>query len=99
MSRLFNTPTRLFNAQAANANSQAFPSAGDYITLIASGTFGGGTITVQVSPDNGTTWISTSATLTAAGVTNFIGGEGLLFRLALTGATNPSISAWVAFQD
>lgn len=95
-----NTPTQLFNAQTANGSSGAFPSAGDYITLVASGAFGGATITVEVSPNGGTTWVATDAMLTAAGVKNFIGGEGLLFRLTLSGATGTtSVSAWVAFQD
>lgn len=94
-----NTPTKLLDNVAATVNSGTFPSAGDFMSLVASGGFGGGTLTVQVSPDGGTTWINTPATLTAAGVTNFIGGEGLLFRLALTGAAGASLTAWVAFQD
>lgn len=95
-----NTPTKLFNAQTANGSSQVFPSAGDYITLIAQGVFGGATITVELSPDGGTTWVATSAVLTATGVQNFIGGEGLKFRLTLSGATGTTnVNAWVAFQD
>lgn len=95
-----NTPTKLFTLQTANGSTAKFVSSGDFMSLIASGTFGGATITVEVSPDDGTTWIATSATLTAAGVTNFIGGEGLRFRFTLSGATGPtSVNAWVAFQD
>lgn len=94
-----NTPTQLFTNQAANGASSAITSAGEYMTLVVAGTFGGGTVTIQCSPNGGTTWVDTEATFTAAGVKNIIGGEGLQFRLNLTGATSPSLNAWVAFQD
>ncbi len=94
-----NTPTQLFNSQASNASSSTFVSRGGFVTLLAAGTFGSGTITVQASPDGGTTWIDTIATLTAAGVVNFISGAGVTYRLNLTGSTTPSINAWVAYES
>lgn len=95
-----NTPTQLFaNLNTATGTSNAFPSSGDYLSVVASGTFGGGTLTVEVSPDSGSTWVPTSVSLTAPGIANFIGGEGLQFRLSFSGGAAPALNAWVAFQD
>lgn len=94
-----NTPTQLFSARSTNGQSAVFPSRGVYATVIASGTFSGGTITVQASPDGGTTWVDTNATLAAAGLVNFIAGDGISYRLNLSGAGTPSIDAWVAFES
>jgi len=67
--------------------------------------FGSGTVTVQVSPDGGTTFIDipdqsgTAITFTANGVTNFeLYGNGdpistgsVQIRLALAGSTAPTV--------
>ena len=67
--------------------------------------FGSGTVTLRMSPDGGTTFIDmpdqtgSAITFTADGVTNFelygnqnpIGTEEVVFRLALTGSTSPTI--------
>lgn len=65
-----------------------------------SGTFGGGTASVQRSFDGGTTWLTVSrdsagnaASYTAAA--DVIGEEpekGVLYRLSLSGATGPSLA-------
>jgi hypothetical protein len=63
------------------------------------GNFGGGTATLQMSPDNGTTWINvdrpgdTYVTFTADGSGGFELGLCLL-RFNLTAATAPSV--WVS---
>ena len=59
----------LFTVQAANGNSASvgLPDGGAEYTAYAWGGFAGGTITIYVSPDNGTTWISTAVTFAAAG--------------------------------
>lgn len=57
------------------------------------GTWGSGTLTVQYSPDNGTTWITVSGvSLTANGSATMGGVPGDLFRPVLAGATNPSLT-------
>ena len=70
------------------------------------GTFGSGTVTLQASPDGGTTFIDipdaigSSITFTANGMTNFElygnadidSDEQVIIRLALAGATSPSIT-------
>lgn len=87
---------KLLDAVTANANSDAIVWKGGTGLLVATGTWGSGTIAVQISPDGGTTWIGlTSITMTANGTKEFTAPAAKL-RLALTGATNPSLTAWVA---
>jgi hypothetical protein len=70
--------------------------------VVASGTWGSGTLTLQTSPDGGATWFNAAAGITANGVIAF--GSPLvvpqataaltqrLFRLVLSGATSPSLA-------
>lgn len=66
------------------------------------GTFGGGTLTLQWSPDLGVTWMNvdrsgdTFVTLTAAGQGGFELGPCRL-QVVLTGATAPNIVSGVEF--
>lgn len=93
-----NSPTQLFTGRTTNGQSGTFKSFGGFVSLIVAGTFSGGTVTVQVSPDNGTTWVDSEVTLTAAGIKNFISGEGLLYRISLASAASPNLNAWVAYE-
>lgn len=70
---------------------------GRKLVVIAAGTWGSGTLTPQISPDSGTTWVSTpeAVTLTANGSKVFTVPDGCLFRLTFTGSTDPALSAWV----
>ncbi|UVO33789.1 hypothetical protein KUL72_19905 [Bradyrhizobium arachidis] len=83
----------------ANGASTPVPWSGGFGTVAAWGTFGGGTVTLQMSPDNGNTWINvdrssdTYVTFTANGQGDFQLGLCLL-RFNLTGATAPSV--WVS---
>ena len=58
----------------------------------AFGTFGGGTIALQVSPDGGTTWFNVDTT-TANAYKVIKPITALLGRFTLTGATAPSLTA------
>lgn len=65
--------------------------------IVASGSFGGGTLTLEVSPDGGTTWVATTSTLTAAGV---IVAEVPSFaaarvRATLGSSTTPNLNVWL----
>lgn len=67
---------------------------GGFNTLYASGTFGGGTLTIQASP-NGTDWFSIpSGTLSAAGVLNFTVRAGKV-RLVVVGGSGWNLDWWV----
>jgi hypothetical protein len=66
-------------------------------TFWASGTFGGGTLTLECSRDGGTTWLScdrggtTITTFTSNSVGNFQLNAKYKVRATLTGATSPNI--------
>lgn len=93
------TPTQVFTAKTANGNTANLYALGRHITVAVSGTFDGSTVKVQVSPDEGTTWIDTTTSLTAAGVVEVTYGEGMLLRLNLSSAgAATSINAWVAYR-
>lgn len=93
-----NNPSILFTAQALAGSSPVFISQGKYITLLSSGVFNGASLTVDVSAD-GTTWVPAGVSVTAAGVANFLLGQGLKVRLTLgsVGAST-SVTAAVAFE-
>jgi len=73
------------------------------VAVLAAGNFGGGTLTLQTSPDGGTTWFNCAAGITGSNAIVFgtpqviertlTSNVSRLFRLSLTGATNPSIRA------
>lgn len=86
--------TSLWSSQASNTTSAEFPL--DGITpLTILGTFGGATVTLQVSTDGGTTWLDYQA-WTSALCVNVNIPTAMLGRLVLTGATGTtSISATV----
>lgn len=58
--------------------------------LTVGGTFGSGTVTLQVRGDNGT-WYSTSNTYTAADSVNLEFLRPATVRVNLSGATSPSL--------
>ncbi|MDA9453072.1 hypothetical protein XI00_02000 [Bradyrhizobium sp. CCBAU 21359] len=68
-------------------------------TVVAWGTFGGGTVSLQMSVDNGATWMNVDrgtdsfVSFTAPGNGGFQLGLCLL-RFNLTGATSPNV--WVS---
>jgi hypothetical protein len=59
-------------------------------------TFGSGTLTLMVSPDGGTTWISTGNTITSATASTKVAAtftvNGTMFRWTLTGSTTPTLA-------
>lgn len=71
--------------------------------FIAYGTFGGGTLKLQCSHDDGTTWTDVDragdsfVTFTANGQGGFELGKCLL-RVSLSGSTAPSINSGVEFS-
>ena len=92
---------RLFNAQAANGNSAVFsikrdvPAEGVQMELYVLGTLGGGTVVLQASPDGGTTWQTITSAITTVGRTLITVCSQCPLRLNLSGATSPSVNAWI----
>lgn len=75
---------------------------GDYIWRV-SGTFGGGTATLQTLDLDGTTWINVrnqantaDLTMTAAGSVGVGIGQGATVRVQITGATGASLNSSLA---
>lgn len=90
-----------FSAQTADANSASmrciFPSGRGQFS--AWGTFGGGTVTLQFSPDGGTAWVNVKdkdgndIAYTSARAINIETPHGELLRCVLSGSTSASINA------
>lgn len=81
-------------ALAADGASPGVAFQGGIGTFFAVGTFGGGTLTLQIlAPDNAT-WLPVGAGITAAGLANFSAPAGSL-RVSMAGSTTPSVQAWV----
>lgn len=83
----------LSNAFSANGSSSSRQWHGGTGHMVASGTFGSGTLTVQYSDDSGSTWYGTK-TLTASGDVEFSFPPGLV-RMTLSGATGPDFKGWL----
>ena len=88
-----------FATLTANGSSAAIAwSGGPIRTLRAAGTFGGGTLALKISVDNGSTWEAvtdgtTAASLTATGQINVELHGSFLVRVTLSGATSPNIAS------
>lgn len=90
MSRIY----QLFAGQGDNGDSESVQvRAGEHI-IMGGGTFGGGTLAAEFSPDGGTTWVVV-ASMTAQGSVAFKVPPGRI-RAALSGATTPDLNAWTA---
>lgn len=97
----YSTELSLLSAASANVNGAAVDWGGGRGVFAAFGTFGGGTVTLQWTPDGGTDWLpvdasgNTFTTLTAAGAGGFE-LPACQIRAVLAGATSPSVSATAA---
>jgi len=92
---------KLFDGQSADGQSDSIEHTGGRRTAIITGDFGGGTVTIQISPDGGTTWVTMTdqdgtdkewtddATVTIGPL------DSCHMRFDLTGATNPDLDAWL----
>lgn len=76
----------------------ADPEARHEGNLTADGTFGSGTLKLQLSHDNGSTWTDADATNLA-----FTENKSMNFnlpackiRLNLSGSTNPNLNVWIS---
>lgn len=99
---------RVFTDQAANGNSievllprnEATGKRADGpVTVHLADDIGGGNIQLEVSPDDGTTWIPIGATITTLIAFAYQSVVGTRLRLALAGSTTPNLDAWIAVAD
>lgn len=73
--------------------SKNIPVSGEYM-FFATGIFGGGTLSLEASPDNGANWFTVDQ-LSEAGrlIRYLVSGERI--RLCLDGATAPNINSGI----
>lgn len=85
---------------SANGNSTAVKHPGGELFCGFAGTFGGGSASIQVSFDEGTTWISlgADATKTSAAVFSATSLPDCYVRVSLTGATSPTLSYFLSIR-
>ena len=85
---------QLFDGQSADGNSvtMSIAKTGTY-AMHADGTFGGGTIQVQLAADD--TWTAVGSGLTADGRETFTAVAGETLRLNLNGSTAPDLDAYI----
>lgn len=80
-----------FSAQASNGSSASKQSTGEWITVSATGTWDGATLTYEISMDD-TTWVAVSdATFTADGIANVQLAPGTYIRATLSSVGTTSI--------
>jgi|ERR1035437_5068959 hypothetical protein len=96
------TTVVLFTAQTTNATSPSgVVQGGDQKNwhaglFVATGGFGGGSLSFQVSADGGVTWAPCAPSITAPGVVSVQLPPAILFQAVLTGATAATLNArWV----
>ena len=66
------------------------------VTFFVWGTFGGATVVIEISPNDGTTWFPTTVSLSAIGFgTIELGPGNYIARSAVTGGTSASLNAGV----
>lgn len=72
--------------------SYTIPEACDKFTILMDGTFGGGTVTLSLSHDGGTTWYEDSTYTDGDCITSveYVGGVNV--KIELAGATSPSLN-------
>ena len=80
---------------SANGNGTAVNTPGGTLTFSAFGTWDGATVTLQYSPDAGTTWmaVGSDTTMTADGVANVRLPPGTPMRCVVSGVGTTSVSA------
>jgi hypothetical protein len=88
--------TKVFDGVTADGNSTALDWPGGVGQMVVSGTFGSGTVVLQVSPDDGTTWVTVGgdSTVTAAAVVNF-DLNSCDIRLNLSGSSGADLDGWL----
>ena len=67
------------------------------VNVGCSGTFGGGTATIEISLDHGATWVSSGITMTAPG-SKVLTAPATQVRVTLSGATAPSVKCACGIQ-
>lgn len=88
---------QLFDGQTADGSSADFRYVGDnangILNLYISGALGGGTLTLEARLPDGSGYVPVEA-FTATGM-HMVRAASFVGRVTLSGATTPSVSAWI----
>lgn len=87
------------NDLTTDGSSQEVPWSGGVGVMSVTGTFDGATVTIHHSPDNGTTFIPTTAALTAAGHASFTLPAGIIKAVISNDGAGTSLNAWVGYAQ
>ena len=83
----------LLDAVTADGAGTPIVAKGGTRSIFAYGTFGGGTCTLEMSPDDGTTWIQhVDLTFTTNSVVNFLIANGISIRGNLSGSAGANLN-------
>jgi hypothetical protein len=87
---------QVFTAKTSNGQSLEVDHGGGEIEVVVYGTFGGGTATLQAKYADTATWVPVSnGAWTTAEMRLLKTIRPCKLRLDLTGATSPSLNAWM----
>lgn len=87
---------QIFTAKASNGQSSTVEHSGGSVEVIVAGTFGGGTATLQARYADTATWVPVAGgAWTTPEVRVLQTVRKCELRLDLTGATAPSLNAWI----
>lgn len=86
---------KLFEGQSANASSDWQTAKGGDALVFVWGTFGGGAVKIELSPDASTAFEDTDLTFTAQGMQKFYIPASTQFRATLSGSSGASINCSV----
>jgi hypothetical protein len=88
--------TKVFDGVDADGNSSSFSWPGGVGQMVVGGTFGSGTVKLQMSPDDGTTWVAIGgdSTVTTDAVVNF-DLNSCDIRLNLSGSSGADLDGWL----
>jgi len=94
------TMHRVFTAKVSGVSGVFINEGGEQdVSIVASGNFDGGTLTAEISPDDGSTFVTSGqASLTAPGDMIITIPDGSLIRLRLAGGTTPAVNAWASHK-
>lgn len=81
------------NIVANTTGTTAASTRANSINVIASGTWGSGTLSVQIQDPESSSWITVYSN-TADFAVNLILGSGVSFRYVLSGATSPDLDVY-----
>lgn len=95
----------LHSNTAADGNGTAQRTVGrnvySFSSVVCWGNFGGGTLTLQLSPDGGTTWVgfAPAVAITVASAVSVNIPQAVQIRGVLTGSTAPALNCSVYGSD